>query len=192
MSETTWGLVLAGGESRRMGTDKALLRQDGETQLARMVALLERHLPRVFVSARPAQSEDDERSRFPRIIDRYEGLGPLAGILSAMREHPSVSWLVVACDLPNVDDVTISDLLRQRDLAMPFTAYRSSHDGLPEPLCAIYGSDAQDRLAAFVEESIHCPRKIMIRSATQLLEQADPRALDNINTPEDLAASRLG
>ena len=192
MSETTWGLVLAGGESRRMGQDKALLRQDGETQLARMVHLLERHLPRVFVSARQSQSADDERARFPRIIDRYDGLGPLAGILSAMSEHPQVSWLVVACDLPNVDDTTVGDLLRSRDVSMPFTAYRSSYDGLPEPLCAIYGSGARVQLDAFVEESVHCPRKIMIRSDTQLLEQADPRALDNINTPDDLAASRLG
>ena len=192
MSETTWGLVLAGGESRRMGQDKALLRQDGETQLARMVHLLERHLPRVFVSARQAQADDGERARFPRIIDRYDGIGPLAGILSAMSEHPQVSWLVVACDLPNVDDTTIGDLLRSRDVSMPFTAYRSSYDGLPEPLCAIYGSGARAQLDAFVEERVRCPRKIMIRSDTQLLEQADPRALDNINTPDDLAASRLG
>lgn len=190
-NEPIWGLVLAGGESRRMGTDKALLKQNGETQLARMVALLERHLPRVFVSARESQTDDGERSRFPRIVDRYEGLGPLAGILSAMDEHPTVGWLVVACDLPNVDDATISDLLEQRDAEAPFTAYRSSHDGLPEPLCAIFSAATRQRLAEFVEEGVRCPRKIMIRSATQLLAQANPRALDNVNTPEDLAASSL-
>jgi len=188
-SDTTWGLVLAGGRSRRMGTDKALLRRDGETQLARTVMLLEKHLPRVFVSTRADQVDDEERARYPQIRDRYDDLGPVAGILSAMEEHPEVAWLVVACDLPNVDDVTIQRLLDERDAGRPFTAYRSSYDGLPEPLCAIYSPAARDIVVGFVEDGINCPRKILIRSDTELMEQSDPGSLDNINTPEDLATT---
>ena len=140
--ETIWGLVLAGGKSRRMGSDKALLRVDGETQLSRMVALLDRRLPRVYVSARSDQRGEQERARHPLIVDRFADLGPVAGILSAMHEHPNVSWLVVACDLPNVDSATIEHLLAERDRKKPFTAFRSSHDELPEPLCAVYGAEA--------------------------------------------------
>ena len=191
MTDEVWGLVLSGGRSRRMGTDKALLQRDGETQLARTFSLLERHLPRVFVSTRPDQAGDQERGRFPQIVDRYEGLGPVAGILSAMEAHAEVEWLIVACDLPNVDSDAITGLLDERDRAYPFTAYRSSYDGLPEPLCAIYGKDAARIVSGFVAEDIRCPRKIMIRSDTQLLEQPDPRTLDNVNTPEDLAAAGI-
>ena len=46
-------------------------------------------------------------------------------------------------------------------------------------------------VSAFVEEGIKCPRKMLIRSDTQLLEQPNPRALDNVNTPDDLAQSAL-
>ena len=99
------GLVLAGGKSRRMGSDKALLMQDGQSQLSRAVALLERHLPKVFVSARQDQAGEVERSKFEQIIDRYDDMGPIAGILTAMDNDPTVSWLVLACDLPNVDDM---------------------------------------------------------------------------------------
>jgi molybdopterin-guanine dinucleotide biosynthesis protein A len=182
-----WGLVLAGGKSRRMGSDKALLMRDGETQLALAVALLERHVERVFVSTRSDQTEEDERQKFAQIVDRYEDMGPIAGVLSAMDEYPDVAWLVVACDLPNIDDATISDLLDGHTVERPFTAFTSSYDGLPEPLCAIYGVGSRKLVDELLEEGIKCPRKMLIRSDTELLEQPHPRALDNVNTPDDLA-----
>ena len=172
-----------------MGTDKALLETDGETQLSRTVALLERHLERVFVSARPDQAAEPERARFEQIVDRYDDLGPVAGILSAMHLHPEVAWLVVACDLPNIDDRTLGHLLEQRSPDRPFTAYRSSRDDLPEPLCAIYEPGAAEVVAGFVDAGIKCPRKMLIRSDTHLLAQPNPVALHNVNTPEDLAAA---
>ena len=190
-SAPVYGLVLAGGRSRRMGSDKALLERDGRSQLAHAMALLGRHVERVFVSARADQRDEAERSRYGQIVDRYEDLGPLAGILSAMDEYPEADWLVVACDLPNIDDGTIAHLLAMRSGDQPFTAYISSHDGLPEPLCAIWGAGSDPIVRRFADEGIKCPRKILIRSDTQLVEQADPRSLDNINTPEDLAASVL-
>jgi len=183
-----FGLVLAGGRSRRMGSDKALLEKNGETQLSRTVRLLERHLDRVFVSARPDQADEPERRRYELILDRYDDLGPVAGILSAFEEHTDVDWLVLACDLPNVDDSTIRGLLEAGG-EKPFTAYRSRHDGLPEPLCAVYRRDSVAGIRAFVDDGLKCPRKMLIRSDTRLLEQPDPAALDNVNTPEDLVAS---
>lgn len=183
-----WGLVLAGGRSRRMGSDKALLEKDGKTQLARSVELLERHLERVFVSARPDQ-DDDERGRYPRIADRYDDLGPIAGVLSAMDSHPEADWLVVACDLPNVDDDTISRLVDNRRANAPFVAYASAYNGLPEPLCAIYSESAKPIIHKHVDDGLKCPRKMMILAEAQLLEQPNPAALDNVNTPEDLEGS---
>lgn len=186
------GLVLAGGKSRRMGRDKAGLSRGGQSQLAYVVSVLEPLVDRLFVSTRADQQHERERSRFDQIVDRYEDMGPVAGILSAMDEYPDVDWLVVACDLPNIDASTVSYLLQRRSPDRPFSAYRSSHDGLPEPLCAVYASDSAKIVRGFVAEGIHCPRKILIRSDTQLLEQPDPNSLHNVNTPEDLQDSVLG
>ena len=190
-TDIIYGLVLTGGESRRMGRDKALLVRDGHSQLAHIAALLGGVTERVYVSSRQEQQDDPERSRFENIIDRYEGIGPIAGILSAMDAHPHADWLVVACDLPNIDEPTLSFLIVNAKQKQPFTAFKSNYDGLPEPLCALYrcGSDAIIR--RFVEDGIVCPRKILMRSDTLLLEQPNPVALDNINTPDDLASSVL-
>ena len=186
-----YGLVLSGGRSRRMGRDKALLERDGRSQLAWMVEMLERHVERVFVSTRADQHDEPERRRFAQIVDAYADLGPLAGILSAMDEYPGADWLIVACDLPNVTDETISHLLGHRSNEHPFTAFISSHDGLPEPLCALWRAGTGDLIRGFADDGINCPRKILIRSDTCLIEQVDPRWLDNVNTPDDLADSVL-
>lgn len=191
MTRAVYGLVLAGGESRRMGRDKALLDRGGQSQLAHMVELLEQCTDKVFVSARAEQQDDAERSQYALLVDRYKNLGPVAGILTALREHPDADWLVVACDLPNVDAETLQTLLAHRDGGQYFTAYISSYDELPEPLCAVYHSGSAGVIQEFVDSGINCPRKILIRSDTHLLEQINPQSLDNINTPEDLKKSVL-
>lgn len=187
-----FGLVLAGGKSRRMGRDKAVLDHGGQSQLAFVVQLLDEHVDQVFVSTRTEQRDEPERCQFAQIVDHYEEIGPVAGILSAMDEHPRADWLVVACDLPNIDAQTIRYLLEQQIHEQPFVAYASSHDGLPEPLCALYLAGSEACLRAFVDDGLHCPRKMLIRSDTVLLEQPNPRALDNVNTVDDLRASVLG
>ena len=186
-----YGLVLTGGHSRRLGHDKALLARAGGTQLAYLTGLLQEFCGAVFVSVRADQREDPERRRYQQVVDRETSKGPLRGILSAMHAHSEVDWLVVACDLPNVDAVTLGQLIEARDGRYPFTAYRSSHDDLPEPLCAIYASDSRSILEENAASGVHCPRKIMIRSATQLLTQPTPVALHNVNTADDLRDSEL-
>ncbi len=191
MARALSGLVLAGGRSRRMGTDKALLVNNGESQLAMAFRLLEGVCEQVFVSARADQAQEPERARFPQIVDRYDDLGPVAGILSAMDTRPDDDWLVVACDLPNLSAETLRALIHARDEHAPMVAFRSSQNGLPEPLCALYGAGSEAILRRYVDDGIKCPRKMMINSDTTLVDQPEPDALDNMNSPEDLQRSQL-
>ena len=187
--EALYGLVLAGGRSRRMGSDKAALQTDGETQLKRTVRLLNRHVDCVFVSTQADQSDDPVRSGFDQIVDAYDNLGPVSGILSAMDSDPEKSWLVLACDLPNIDDETIEFLIANADADCLATAYVSVVDGLPEPLCAIWRPGSRAIIEQYVADGYRCPRKMLINSPTRLLEQPAPGALHNINTPGDLAGT---
>ena len=186
-----FGLVLAGGEGRRTGRDKALLDHGGQSQLAFAVHLLDEHVDEVFVSTVAELQDEPERGKFELIIDHYANIGPVAGILSAMDEYPDADWLVVACDLPNIDASTILCLLQHRVCEKPFVAYASSHDGLPEPLCALYLDGSEARLRKFVEAGVHGPRKMLMRSDTLLLELPWPNALDTLDTAADSHAGML-
>ncbi len=182
-----YGLILAGGSSTRMRRDKAALPYLGKNQLDRAFELASRHLARVFVSVRAGQAADPTRAQHPLIVDSVAGEGPIVGIRSALAAFPQAAWLVLACDLPFLSDAALSQLLRERDAAGVATAYRSAHDGLPEPLCAIWEPAAAAALASYQETGGRCPRKFLIRSAARLIEPRDRRALDNVNTPEEYA-----
>jgi molybdopterin-guanine dinucleotide biosynthesis protein A len=185
-----FGLVLAGGSSSRMQRDKAALEYEGESQLTRAARLLQRHVPQVFVSVRPAQAEDPLRKAWPMIIDTIEGEGPIVGIRSALAAHGDVAWLVIACDLPFLSDATLAHLIANRNSAALATAYRSAHDSLPEPLCAIWEPGAAAALAAYQANGGRCPRKFLIRNEAPLLDAVDAHALDNINTPLEYEQAR--
>lgn len=185
------GLVLAGGRSTRMGTDKAdLTHPDGRSLAWRTVDLLaSAGCERVIVSIRHDQPVPHRVADIPgvEIIRDPEGKsdGPISGILAAMRENPKADWLVVACDLPRLDAQTLRHLVASRHPGERFLAYRSEFDGLPEPLCAFYASEARDVLEKALADGRRCPRKVLILGNCRLLDPITPRALDNANTPDD-------
>jgi len=189
MTTPLYGLVLSGGRSSRMGEDKAALRVGGRTQLERAMELLASRVARAFISVRSDQRADPLRGRFEQIADTRENLGPIAGILAAQERFPDCAWLVLACDLPLLDGGTLDCLLRGRAPARLATAFRSSHDGLPEPLCAVYEPASGAALTAYVARGHTCPRKFLTGADVLLLDEPDPRALDNANTPEEYAAA---
>ena len=186
------GLVLVGGKSQRMGSDKALLSYDGKrTQLECTSALLQSVCTEVFISQQKEQSFPTPAGTATIHDDVDEISGPLCGILSAMRAYPDAHWLILACDLPNLTTATLEKLIaafRSTDLP-ELTAYQSSHDGLPEPLCAIYPAGSDDDLLSLTQElGKCCPRKLLIIKQATLIEQDDPRSLNNINTADEFNA----
>jgi molybdenum cofactor guanylyltransferase len=184
-----YGLVLAGGRSTRMSADKAALSYHGRTQLDWAMSLITPLVERAFVSVRPDQQDDPMRSAYAQIVDTREDLGPIAGIVAAQERFPGIAWLVVACDLPFLDEATLKSLIAQRSPQRHATAYRSSHDTLPEPLCALWEPGSRDAVLAYVEGGKTCPRKFLMRHDALLLEPLTPGALDNVNTPDERTAA---
>ena len=178
------GLVLAGGQSKRMGTAKDLLRWHGKEQRYYVADLLQPFCAEVFISCRQEQEENIDTT-YKSLADTFLHMGPTGGILSALRLQRNKAWLVVACDLPLLDKETIRALIANRDPNKMATTYKSPYDGLPEPLITIWEPQSYPVLLDFLGRGITCPRKVLINSDKLLLEATHPAALMNVNTPQE-------
>ncbi len=202
---TLHGLVLLGGRSSRMGTDKAALLHPDGRPLARRThdLLVEAGCESVVLSLRCDQELPagfDLRSDLAIIRDPAgQSQGPLAGMLAAMKGMPQSDWLVLACDLPRLDLETLLHLVGSRQSNDIFLSYRSEFDGLPEPLCAFYAAEALPILEQFQAEGVRCPRKVLIRNHCRLLDavtrapSTTPTLPTNGNppSPHDLSSQLL-
>ncbi len=192
MKSPLFGLLLAGGRSTRMGRNKAsmVIGADGLNQGQRAVQGLLPFCQKVFLSLREGQAAPEGCEHLEIVRDNPSISGPLAGILAAFEREPYAAWLVMACDLPFVTPEVLRKLIHARREGADFIAYASATDGLPEPLCAIYEPGSRATLRRHAERNHLCPRHIMIEEHTTLLELPPScrRALENMNTPEDIAA----
>jgi molybdopterin-guanine dinucleotide biosynthesis protein A len=179
-----YGLVLAGGQSTRMGTDKSVMDWHGKEQRYYVADLLQEYCDDVFISCRAEQQQGIDDS-YKTITDSVEGKGPIVGILSAFEQYNDVAWVVVACDLPLVNAETIYQLIAARDMSKTATTYKSPHDGLPEPLITIWEPKSKKILEEFKDKGYNCPRKVLINSDVLIIDVQDEDALINTNTPQD-------
>lgn len=178
-----YGLVLAGGESRRMGQDKGLLEYHGKPQREYAADLLDQVCEKTFISVRADQELETD---YPILPDTFLNLGPYGAILSAFRQYPNAAWLVVACDLPLLDEQSLQQLIQHRNRSKVATAFQSATESFPEPLIAIWEPKAYPVLLQFLVQGYSCPRKVLINSDIELLEAANPDALRNVNEPEEM------
>ena len=179
-----YGLVLAGGKSRRMGKPKDQIHWHGKEQRYFAADLLAEYCDQVFISCREDQTQDFDQN-YQALTDTFLNMGPFGGILSAFHAHRDKAWLVVACDLPLLDKDSLAKLLQNRDPDQIATTYKSPFDGHPEPLITIWEPKSYPLLLSFLANGITCPRKVLIHSDCLILDPNNPDALMNVNSPED-------
>lgn len=181
-----YGLVLAGGKSSRMGSDKSTMEWHGKEQRYYMADLLRELCDNVFISCRTEQQREID-SAYSVIPDAYDIGGPLGGILSAFKTHRHAAWLVTACDMPLLNRETLQYLIKHRDANAVATTFQSPFDSLPEPLVTIWEPSCYENLLVFSGEGYKCPRKALIQNVEKvaILVSPDADALINANTPAE-------
>lgn len=136
------GLVMCGGQSTRMGTDKGLIKTQVETwaqtAVEKIAAL---HLP-VLLSVNqfqyPGYSTIFKEHQLVCDNPKLNVKGPLAGLLSVHLQYPSDDLFVLACDMPLMESSVLISLQNSYHKNPDKDAYIFANNGEPEPLCAIY------------------------------------------------------
>jgi len=184
MNKVLKGIVLAGGKSTRMGRSKAHICWHQKEQQYHLADLLGLYCDEVFISCRPEQ-QASIHPNYHVLPDLFEASGPLEAILTAFKKYPNHGWLVMACDVPLLDQPTLNYLVKQRDYCKIATVFESPLDGLPEPLTAIWEANSYELLRSNHQNQNISLRKILIRNEAKIIKAPNTDALINANTPAD-------
>ncbi len=181
-----YGLVLAGGSSKRMGRDKATLSYSGKPHAQVVFELLSELCEGAYISLRKDQKHiSDIFKELPLIYDTFIGLGPLSGILSAMYNYPHRAWLVVACDLPFVTAKTLKILVENRNPFKMATCFWSQGGDFPEPLCAVYEPKIITKFFEGLSMGETSVANILKNCSIAGLSQPEEVNLKNVNTESE-------
>lgn len=164
-----------------MGKDKGELDYHGKPQREFMADLLSQFCEETYVSVRGNQGVESE---YELLEDTFVGLGPFGAIASAMRKNPNTAWLVVACDLPLLDEKTLQFLVENRNASKVATAIYNPETDFPEPLITIWEPRSYQVMLNFLTQGYSCPRKVLINSEIELLKVEDVKVLLNVNDAE--------
>ncbi len=186
-------VILAGGQSRRMGFNKALLDLGGRPLISVLIDRIRPITDKILIS-----SNDSYSYRFldlPVIPDHFRGQGPLAGFHAAMIQNVCPLYLMLACDLPNLQQHFLRNLIilaEGFDAAIPRTG-----DGLAHPLCAVYRRTCFSSIERALQRGSHkvietfLDGTLSVRWVGTEEGQFQETDLANANTPEDLHRLKL-
>lgn len=179
-------MILSGGQSRRMGRDKAELPLGSETFLRRLVRQYRPAFP-VYVSVgRPGQFDTFGAGE---LVDLHPGIGPLAGLEAAFRRTEADLVFLTATDLPFGTLALAEKLLEMRGDADACVIRRA--DGRPEPAFGVYSRSCLPALEHCLAENRRAFRGLLDRVEVRWVEEAELEAfqlswlLQNVNTPEE-------
>lgn len=202
------GIILTGGASRRMGTDKALLELGGRPVLARLADELSQLAESTIIACGPRQRREYSSLGLLQVTDVYPGCGPLAGLHAAL-SHTQQEWnLVAACDLPFASAAFLRYILATHaeahtmggshgQLGGADAAVAVSREGRVQPLLGLYHKRALPVLEAALASGnyrfMDCLNKLNVlyvpESGFTPAAADTPSPVFNMNTPEDYAVA---
>jgi molybdopterin-guanine dinucleotide biosynthesis protein A len=184
-------IILAGGDSQRMGSDKANLLLDGRSLLQSVTATMQQMFPEVVVSVRQHRSDIE----LPQVCDDPSCAGPLAGLVAGLG-HITTAWaFAVACDMPFVVPEVI-ELLAQlrtgRQVVVPVV------QGYPQPLAAFYARNCLEVIRAHLDSGgKNSLQAVLERLDVCYVDEAEMLAVDpglrsffDLDTPQDVARAK--
>jgi len=184
------GIILAGGKSSRMGTDKGLQELGGIPLINYAIQVLSGLCGNIIISS---SSKAYESFGYKTVADEIPGIGPMGGIYSALKQSNTEKNLVLSCDLPFVSKELLSYILKNSEgyqVAVPWQGNQHY-----EPLCGFYNLSILDQMNVFIQngnyklpdlfEKIEINRLVI----NDKLEFYKESLFLNINSKHDLATA---
>jgi molybdenum cofactor guanylyltransferase len=188
LTEDATAIVLAGGRSRRMGTDKSLLPINGRPMIEHICGQLHGTFHRLLISANDAQKFSF--LGLDVVPDRIPDQGPLMAVASALEASDSELNLIVGCDIPQIRLPIVRRLLaaaQDADIVIPVT-----EDGREQPLFAVYRRSIRSSLNAALESGARRLTDVHGLCRVRHLALGNTGWFANLNTPADYERFRSG
>lgn len=191
MIDNCTALILAGGDSRRMGQDKASLVFDGQTLLQRVASIVQPLFAETIISVRQPR----EDIALPQVCDDPAQRGPLAGLAAGLHSATTPWVFAVACDMPFITPALIEHLAACRSGSQAVVPVVHGH---AQPLAAFYARGGLQALQRLLGGSgQHSVRALLDRLRVCYVDEAqllvaDPKlkSFFDLDTPRDVAAAR--
>jgi len=174
-------LILIGGKSTRMGTDKSQLVYYNQPQRKHLFNLLIEILPKenIYFSVRDQEQVNEQKI----IVDKYPNLGPFGAIYAAFEQDNSKPWLILAVDIPFINIDVLNLLINNRNTSKIATTFQGKNKNYPEPLITIW----EPKVIPLLKENLKLKNYSLVNLLLQNEVEIIPikkGLLKNVNTKE--------
>ncbi len=177
------GIILAGGKSSRMGTDKGFLKLNGKTFVQHSIDALTPLVSKIIIVS---DHEKYDSLGYQRITDTIKNAGPVSGILSGLEASKTNYNFVLSCDIPLITTTVLKQLLSA--YSPDKTIIQAESNGKSMPLIAFYKTQVKQVFKHYLEQNERRLRVVVkaCQFKTVPLNDNQKRATLNINTKEEL------
>jgi molybdopterin-guanine dinucleotide biosynthesis protein A len=186
-SKNITGVILAGGKSSRMGTDKGFLKLNGKLFIEHIIAVLTPFVSEIIIVSNHPEYDNFKVKRVP---DFVENAGPLAGVYSGLLASKTENNLVLSCDIPLINSEILAELVRQIDDVSEIIQIESN--GKTMPLISVYNKSCETVFSSLLNQGERRLRFAVNQCKVKniLLNKEQEKRVSNINTPEQLKEIR--
>ena len=180
------GIILSGGKSKRMGSDKGFIEIEGKPMIQHVIEHVWPLCDQLLIST---NREEYNRFGFPVIPDVIDDAGPAGGIISCLPEAQNEKCIIISCDLPYASTTLLKKLISvsdNHDITIPISG------SFLQPLCGIYKKHIFKGFTDLVEAGQYSMQKLIHQFSLNIVNQGDLKDIDlhkelkNINNKSDL------
>ena len=191
MKKELYGLVVCGGKSSRMGTDKSLINYHGKPQRYYVYEMLEWVCDKVFISCNRAQATSII-APYQMLADQpeLENVGPMAALLTAFSTYPDKDFLVLGCDYPLVTMKDLKEFEKGLDREQMASAFYNEENNMYEPLLAYYSERSGNEIQRMYRDNQYSLQHFLKENNAKKYNPVRPKNVISVDTPEDFEMAK--